>query len=82
MSGIKKDFIVRRTITEVEGKPVVTTYSEEELVRCGDCEWWDKREYECKNDDVLRRIKDCGCGSTFRTERDWFCADGIRRISE
>jgi hypothetical protein len=34
---MKKDFIVKRSITMVEGKPHVETYSEQELVRCKDC---------------------------------------------
>jgi len=37
---MKKDFIVRRSITTVEGKPHVETYSEQELVRCKDCISW------------------------------------------
>ena len=36
---MKKDFIVRRSITMVEGKPHVETYSEQELVRCKDCQF-------------------------------------------
>lgn len=65
-----KEFIV-----DEDFHPDIRWYPE--LIRCCDCMWWD--EHECKNDDVLRRIKDCGCGSTFRTEPDWFCADGKRR---
>ena len=65
---------MREFIVEEDFHPDVRGYPE--LTRCCDCKWWDKRKYECKNDDVLRQIKDCGCGSTFRTEPDFFCADG------
>ena len=34
---MKKDFIVRRTITMIDGKPHVETYSEQELIRCENC---------------------------------------------
>lgn len=75
MSSIKKDFIVRRTITYVEGRPVVTTYSEEELTRCKDCE-------HGESNDLGEVICQLRVGpDAFRPE-NWFCADGIRRISE
>lgn len=63
---IKKDFIVRRTITEIEGKPHVETYSEEELVRCTDCEYYNVEAYHCKLHNMLE-------------SEDWYCADGRRK---
>ena len=70
-AGIKKDFIVRRSITEIEGKPHVETYSESELVRCKDCKYKQKsyvtdRQWWCN-----RLEKHC--------DDDWFCADGERK---
>ena len=48
-----------------------------ELVRCKDCKYY--HAYECENDYVLRRIRDCGCNPPFDVDPDWFCADGERR---
>ena len=62
---MKKDFIVRRSITTIEGKPHVETYSEQELVRCKDCKY---------NDDGECIIK----AGWFPVKPDWFCADGER----
>ena len=62
---IKKDFIVRRTIIELEGKPHVETYSEQELIRCKDCKFA-KEEL-------------CEIAYRFGEKEDWFCADGTRR---
>ena len=67
---MKKDFIVRRSITMVEGKPHVETYSEQELVRCKDCKWYHQayaNEGRCVNHD-----------NDFHNP-DWFCADGERK---
>ena len=70
---MKKDFIVRRSITMVEGKPHVETYSEQELVLCKDCVYWDEEcTEECDNSDSV-------CYHNGRCKPDWFCADGKRR---
>ena len=70
---MKKDFIVRRSITMVEGKPLVETYSEQELVRCKDC----------KHGFTLTDSAFVTCGCRFhdgqKHEADWFCADGERK---
>lgn len=71
--GMKKDFIVRRSITMVDGYPHVESYSEQELVRCKDC----------KNGVALiavdgRKLFDCDNTTGFH-DGDWFCADGERR---
>ena len=71
---MKKDFIVRRSITMVEGKPHVETYSEQELVRCENC------KHGFRLDDTNYII----CNKPFASNRethtaDWFCADGDRR---
>lgn len=67
--GMKKDFIVRRSITVIEGKPHVETYSEQELVRCKDC----------KNHGTMD-CPMCEEGNyIFHTADNWFCADGERK---
>ena len=48
-----------------------------EIVRCKDCMWW--KNGLCESDDVTRKIDDCGCYPDFRTDSDWFCADGERK---
>lgn len=65
---MKKDFIVRRSITMVEGKPHVETYSEQELVRCKDCRHGEK----------VNAVYLCGKSRGFGIAHapDWFCADG------
>lgn len=64
--SIKKDFIVCRSITMLEGKPYVNNYSEQELIRCKDCKHY-------RGDKML-------CPSALRIPNpDWFCADGERR---
>ena len=72
--GMKKDFIVRRSITMVDGKPNVETYSEQELIRCKDCkhgqyEEWDNGEHTDKTVD---------CDEYGIHNQYWFCADGER----
>ena len=68
---MKKDFIVRRSIIMVEGKPFVETYSEQELIRCKDC----KNRFDgcCYN-----RKSDRTNFGVFVAD-DWFCGDGERR---
>lgn len=66
---MKKDFIVRRSITMIEGKPHVETYSEQELVRCKDCNYGVK-----SSDDFMLCIK--GVKFDQYKKPDWFCADG------
>ena len=63
---MKKDYIVRRSITTVEGKQHVETYSEQELVRCKDCKKHDT------NDCHITYL------TTQKTPNDWFCADGVK----
>jgi hypothetical protein len=69
---MKKDFIVRRSITMVEGKPFVETYSEQELVRCKDCVFGEqiKDRYICTN---------AGHCQSKSNKPDWFCADGEQK---
>ena len=72
---IKKDFIVQRTITEVEGKPHVETYSEEELIRCKNC----------KNSSQLSEWFNCMFLCKLRHELhvgDWYCADALKKEDE
>lgn len=67
---MKKDFIVRRSITMIEGKPHVETYSEQELVRCKGCKHWQRNT-------EVRNFGFCYLSSKVRSE-EWFCADGDR----
>ena len=69
--GMKKDFIVRRSITMVEGKPPVETYSEQVLVRCKDCKH--RNEANSPYWEIWCERNDRG------VDRDWFCADGQRK---
>ena len=68
---MKKDFIVRRSITMIEGKPHVETYSEMELVRCNSC-----LHFHQDN------IPEDGCGFCELLSRTYegnhYCADGER----
>ena len=70
---MKKDFIVRRSITMVEGKPHVETYSEQDLVRCKDCKYAEVLKWL---DDAIVCKKHNYTG--VRPE-EFFCADGERR---
>jgi hypothetical protein len=70
---MKKDFIVRRSITMVDGKPHVETYSEQELVRCKDCIHY--RYYGLSKE----TISECTIDHTENPDGDWFCADGERK---
>lgn len=60
--GMKKDFIVRRSITMVEGKPHVETYSEQELVRCKDC----RKNMMCEI--TINKPKDWFCADGVKLE--------------
>lgn len=68
----KKDFIVTRSITAVEGKPHVETISERELIKCKDCIYY----------------TDCLCWNVPKNEtprpkeKTFFCADGKRKGGE
>ena len=73
--SMKKDFIVRRSITIVDEKPHVETYSEQELIRCKDCFHWDDHLEECGNSDSV-------CFHNGWCKQDWFCADGERREAD
>jgi hypothetical protein len=64
---MKKDFIVRRSITMVEGKPHVETYSEQELIRCKDCHFYLGKGF-CNRSGIHLTVND-----------DWFCADGEKK---
>lgn len=61
---MKKDFIVRRSITMIEGRPHVETFSERPLIRCQDC-----KHYDCRTRTCLKLHID-------NIESDFFCADG------
>ena len=65
---MKKDFVVTRSISVLEGKPHVETISETELVRCKDCKHRDPEDFKC----------DCGHDIHWELPRpdNWFCADG------
>lgn len=72
---MKKDFIVRRSITMVEGKPHVETYSESELVRCKDCRY----ALPSSENFILCTAP---CESQYPKAYkpiDWFCAGGERK---
>ena len=64
---MKKDFVVTRSITEIEGKPHVETISEAELVRCKDCHFY-KGTGWCNRSGIHLEVND-----------EWFCADGERK---
>ena len=70
---MKKDFIVRRTIVDIEGKPHVYTYSEQELVHCKDCIHYRYygQQYET--------VSECKINHEENPDEDWFCADGEKR---
>ena len=79
---MKKDFIVRRSVFYVEGKPHVETYSEEPLVKCENCRYavrhcsdsvFGKHLYVCKHVRQIGRE-----GDAIHTE-EWFCADGVEK---
>ena len=70
-AGIKKDFIVRRSIIEIEGKPHIETYSESELVKCKDCK-------HGGIDSVSYPKFWCSAHSEYH-DPDWFCADGEKQ---
>jgi hypothetical protein len=70
---MKKDFIVRRSITMVEGKPHVETYSEQELIRCKDC------KNACVYDDDEVICTHIDSNGNDKHPADWFCADGERK---
>lgn len=72
---MKKDFIVRRSITIVEGKPHVETYSEEPLVRCKDCKYYTEKAFE-NNGVNYGECHKLAIGLGVFTVEDWFCADG------
>ena len=67
-AGIKKDFIVRRSITEIEGKPHVETYSESELIKCKDCK-------NGSMDSASYPYFWCSKHSEYH-KGEYFCADG------
>ena len=66
---MKKEFLVRKSITEIEGKPHVETYSEEEFIRCRDCLFW-------KQNTGYKRFGVC---DGVQREATWYCADAISR---
>ena len=49
------------------------------VVRCKECKWRDEHSLICANDDIARRIDDCGCYPDFMPDPDWFCAYGERK---
>lgn len=73
---MEKDFIVRRSITVVEGKPHVEIYSEQELVRYKDCKYGRKPILSFRTDCVWCERIQC------HNSNDWFCADGERRADD
>lgn len=70
---MKKDFIVRRSITMIEGKPFVETYSEQELVRCKDC------IHYCYYGLTEDTVSECTIGHCENPDKEWFCADGEQK---
>lgn len=81
----KKDFIVKRTITMIDGKPHVETYSEEELIRCEDC-IFGLQCIQPRNDNLDFDYITCskpyvgiGCANH---KPDWFCADAKPKIKK
>ena len=71
---MKKEYIIE--LREDEADELMEEHWVGELVRCKDCKWWENGL--CENDDVARKINDCGCYPDFRTDPDWFCKDGER----
>lgn len=72
---MKKDFVVTRSITEIEGKPHVETISEAELVRCKCCVHRGNPK-KC----MLAVICEQNNFPYFFIDNhgEWFCADGRR----
>ena len=64
--------------TELLKKDALALLKEQEaVVRCKDCKWY--KNFECENDNISRMIDDCGCGSSFKPNSDWFCAEGVKK---
>ena len=59
----KKDFIVRRSITMIDGKPHVETYSEQPLIRCKDCKHYGEQWKTCEEFDYCQVPEDFYCAS-------------------
>lgn len=74
---MKRDFIVRRSITMIDGKPHVETYSEQELIRCKDCRFLIDN-YGFMNDGYCANMRD-KYDVKFKPDKDFFCADGERK---
>ena len=81
---MKKDFIVRRSITTIEGKPHVETYSEQELDRCKNCRHRPKREREDATGFALEFPDNqcpCQCDDgwySWYPPDNWYCPIGER----
>ena len=63
----KKEFIVMRKITIVDGRRHVTSYTEKELIRCSDCANYYKGH--CHSENTI----------WWERDPDWFCAEGERK---
>ena len=75
---MKKDFIVRRSITMVEGKPFVETYSEQELVRCKDCAYLN-RDQRFMNYGYCSYFKD-EFYAKVKPDKNFYCGAGKRSV--
>ena len=46
----------------------------QELVRCEDCTYWDAKKNECHNINSYMQYRPCF--------KDWFCADGEKKVKQ
>ena len=76
---MKKMFIQRRSIPEIEGNLHVETYSEEELITCKDCKYWRKLMLNMDGEGVCRSDK---VTNGLVTPPNWYCADNFKRTDD
>ena len=75
---MKKDIIVTRSITTLEGKPHIETISEQELVHCKECRYAFYREGLVLEGHVFCTKPGTERGQAVKPD-DWFCADGEKQ---
>ena len=73
----QKDFIVKRTINTNSDRVEVTSYSEEELIRCKKCKYW-QGGYIAEDDNFVP--PKCTLVNRPRQPED-FCSYAVKRLS-
>lgn len=83
-------YFILRTFTDDEAE-TCKRCNMQELIRCKDCKHWDEETAQTNTDFGLRTavcilLKDIDTWgeypeSCFRTEGNWFCADGERKTA-